>query len=41
MKTSSDIDSIDTFNDIAQQGAQFSLISIVLTGLFYCIATLI
>ena len=30
----------DTLNTIAQQGAKFSLISIVLTGLFYCIAAL-
>ncbi|WP_320838683.1 hypothetical protein [Zhongshania sp.] len=30
----------DTLNEIAQQGAKFSLISIVLTGLFYCIAAL-
>jgi len=30
----------DTLNSFAQQGAKFSLISIVLTGLFYCIAAL-
>lgn len=30
----------DTFNAFAQQSAKISLISIVLTGLFYCIAAL-
>ncbi len=30
----------DTLNELAQQGAKFSLISIVLTGLFYCVAAL-
>ncbi|WP_373096074.1 hypothetical protein [Zhongshania sp.] len=30
----------DTLNEFAHQGAKFSLISIVLTGLFYCIAAL-
>jgi hypothetical protein len=29
-----------TISDIAQQSAKLSLISIVFTGLFYCIATL-
>jgi len=33
--------SASTASDIAQQGAKFSLLSIVLTGLFYCIATLV
>lgn len=33
--------SASTASDIAQQGAKFSLFSIVLTGLFYCIATLV
>jgi hypothetical protein len=30
-----------TISDLAQQSAKFSLISIILTGLFYCIATLV
>ncbi|MFT6550249.1 MAG: hypothetical protein ACJA1I_000276 [Zhongshania marina] len=33
-------DTACTISDIAQHGAKFSLISIVFTGLYYCIATL-